>query len=59
VGVRGGVKAKKMRPLYATAPSDSLNLPDQKKTSRLEQGLWLLANYFSDARLAQELFDTE
>jgi hypothetical protein len=53
------VKAKKMRPLYATAPSDSLNLPDEKKASRLEQGLWLLANYFSDARLAQELFDTE
>ena len=30
-----------------------------KKASRLEQGLWLLANYFSDARLAQELFDTK
>ena len=37
----------------------SEHLPDEKKASRLEQGLWLLANYFSDARLAQGLFDTE
>jgi hypothetical protein len=46
-----------MRPLYATAPSTFLNLPGQKKASQLQQGLRLLANYFSDAHLAQELFD--
>jgi hypothetical protein len=45
-----------MKPLYATVPSAFVDLPDADAASRLRDGLFNLANYFSDARLAKELF---